>query len=111
MVPSLRVEGKGATRVRLEAANPAATSYDFVRGNVADLSESWRGVDVGSVVCLEDDSPDADTRGFEDLDQPATGQVFFYLYRGSPGVNVGPGSYGQSCGGLEREPASGGCAD
>jgi len=98
---SLRVEGKSATRVYLDAANPVATSYDFVRGDLASLAEDWKGVDLGPVVCLEDDSPDADTAGDEDLATPAAGQAFFYLgrFNAAPGV----GSYGGSSLNRDRE--------
>lgn len=85
--------------------------YDVIRGDIASLSPGAGGtVDLGPVVCLEDDSPDADTRGFEDADQPSPGQSFFYMYRGTRGLNAGPGSWGQSSSGFERVPSSGACA-
>lgn len=92
---SLRVGGKTATRVFLETGNPVAASFDFIRGDLDALSESPMGVDLGTVVCLENDSPDADTSGGnEDLDIPDPGRGYFYLGRfaGAPG----PGWYGGS---------------
>ncbi|MDQ7088150.1 MAG: hypothetical protein Q9Q13_09965 [Acidobacteriota bacterium] len=80
--------------------------YDAIRGSVDQLGVG----DLGPVVCLEDDSPDADTEGFGDSQAPAPGQAFFYLYRGTRGLLDGPGSYGRSSGGSERRPASGGCS-
>ncbi len=68
-------------------------------------------VDLGTVVCLEDDSPGPDIQGFGDSVTPSSGQVFFYLYRGTEGSEVGPGSYGLSSSGLERVTGVGGCGN
>ncbi|GAB4222802.1 MAG: hypothetical protein Kow0062_21520 [Acidobacteriota bacterium] len=84
--------------------------YDAIRGDVAELAGDAAGVDLGAVVCLEDDSPDADTRGFEDPIAPAPGQAFFYLHRGSEGRAAGPGSWGRGSAGGGRTPSSGDCA-
>ncbi|HEX6853584.1 MAG TPA: S8 family serine peptidase [Candidatus Polarisedimenticolaceae bacterium] len=105
---SLRVEGKAATRVRLDAANPVAASYDFIRGDLASLTESDAGVTTGSVVCLENDSPDPDTAGREDTGTPAPGTGYFYLSRftGAPGA----GRYGGSSRNRDRtDPSAGDC--
>ena len=87
---------------------PQAIRYDAIRGDVANLSIDGSDVDLGSVVCLEDESPDANTEGYGDT-EPAVGQVYFYLFRGTQGQNDGPGSYGQSSGGLERVGGGGDC--
>ena len=47
--------------------------------------------------------------GFEDGEIPGPAEVFFYLFRGSPGSDSGPGSYGQGSSGRERIAASGNC--
>jgi Tol biopolymer transport system component len=84
--------------------------YDVIRGNVAALGPlPGGGVDLGPVACLEDDSPDATTAGDGDPLAPGPGEAFFYLYRGTPGLQAGPGSYGTGSGGGERQPASGDC--
>jgi Tol biopolymer transport system component len=83
--------------------------YDVVRGDVSALRTLGESVDLGAVVCLEDDSADADTAGFADPDTPAPGRAFFYLYRGSPGVGQGAGSYGAGSSGLTRAPSAGDC--
>ncbi len=84
--------------------------YDVIRGDVADLtSGGGNTVDLGGVVCLENDSPDADTTGFEDFEVPASGQAFFYLYRGTQGSEAGPGSYGLGPSGSERIAGAGDC--
>jgi Tol biopolymer transport system component len=93
-------------------AHSGPIRYDVIRGDHANLSLPGNGtVDLGAVVCLENDSPDADTVGDEDPDLPGPGQAFFYVLRGSVGADAGPGSYGQATGGEERLPASGDCAD
>jgi hypothetical protein len=61
------------------------------------------------VSCLEDDSPDEHTKGHGDPADPAPGQAFFYLYRGSVGFDAAAGSYGQGTGGKERVTGAGGC--
>ncbi len=84
--------------------------YDVIRGDLSLVGPGeGETIDLGPVVCLEDDSPDADTVGYEDDFEPAPGQVLFYLYRGSQGLLDGPGSYGQSSDELERQPSGGGC--
>ena len=100
--------GKDApTRVRWDA-EPNPRRYDVIRGDVANLAAAGGTVELGPVVCLEDDSPDTDTTGFEDDLQPSPGQVFFFLYRGSQGTLDGPGSWGQGADG-ERVAGMGGC--
>jgi hypothetical protein len=83
--------------------------YDVIRGDLADLSVDGGAVDLGSVLCIENDSYDPDTVGDEDPVIPASGQGFFYLYRGTPGPLAGPGSYGTGSSGLERVPSDGDC--
>jgi hypothetical protein len=84
--------------------------YDVVRGNVQNLAFSGADVTLGPVVCLENDSPDASTSGFGDAALPAAGQSFFFLYRGSQGLNFGPGSWGTGSQGAERVAGSGSCS-
>jgi thermitase len=105
---NLRVEGKGATRLYHETANPLATSYDFIRGDLSVLTESSDGVDLGTVVCLENDSSDPDTTGNEDIGMPLPGGCFFYLSR----FNAAPGAgqYGGSSRNRDRIPSGGDCA-
>jgi hypothetical protein len=68
-------------------------------------------VDLGAVVCVEDDSEDATTVGHEDPVQPSAGQVLFYLFRGYGGDLVGDLSWGQASNGDERIPGGGSCTD
>ncbi len=105
---SLRVAGKESTRPYLNVANPLADSYDFIRGDLASLAESSAGVDLGTVLCLENDSTDPDTTGNEDTGSPAAGAAFFYLARfnSAPGA----GSYGGSSMNRDRIPAAADCS-
>jgi hypothetical protein len=93
-VTTLRVEGGSSTRLYYDTANPLAESYDFIRGDLDALTETSAGVDLGTVVCLENDSPDPDTTGDEDVGVPALGEGYFYLGRFNAGPR--PGSYGGS---------------
>lgn len=103
------IEVSGAAPTSLTATTDSGPiRFDFIRGEVANLAFAGETVDLGAVVCLEDDSPDHHTTGFEDEQDPPAGTVFFYLYRGSPGVDD-PGSWGQSSTGAERQAGSGSC--
>ncbi len=84
--------------------------YDAIRGRVADLAPgAGNDTNLGVVVCLEDDSPDADTRGFGDSAEPVAGEAFFFLYRGTRGLDDGPGTYGPTSAGGSRLADSGDC--
>ncbi len=114
------VDRAAAPRLDVTTTSPTALAwtpgsgplrYDVVRGDVASLATGALGiVDLGAVTCLEDDSPDANTVGFEDPADPAPGQAFYYVYRGSPGILGGPGSYGASSSGAPRVAGPGDCA-
>jgi len=108
--PQIRVSQTAPTLVSWDyEAGPIR--YDIIRGDLANLAPGLPGtVDLGPVACLENDSPDADTAGFEDAVVPPAGHAFFFLFRGSRGLNFGPGSWGQASGGAERAPGSGVCA-
>jgi len=108
--PPLVSPGPAPTTVTFEP-EPGPIRYDVIRGDVADLQDIGGGIiDLGSVVCVENDSGDTTTANYEDPDTPAVGQAYFYAFRGSMGVIAGPGSYGQGSNGSERVPSSGGCA-
>jgi Tol biopolymer transport system component len=101
--------GKDAPTVLRWSVESGPVRYDAIRGNVANLRFVGSTVDLGAVTCLENDSPDVTTAGFGDPDTPQPGQVFFFVTRGSVGVDAGPGSYGTSKDGRERVAGSGGC--
>jgi Tol biopolymer transport system component len=107
-VPAFTV-GKASPTVLSWDASPFSLQYDVIRGSIANLSIAGSTVSLGPVSCLEDDSPDNHTNGYGDPVQPAPGQAFFYLYRGSVGFDAAAGSYGQGSGGKERVAGTGGC--
>jgi hypothetical protein len=89
---------------------PQPVRYDVIRGDVAFLQPGGGNtVELGAVYCVENDSGDNKTVGDEDPDEPTPGQAFFYLHRGSQGIDDGPGSWGQGTGGKERVAGSGVC--
>lgn len=102
--------GAAAPTVVAWDVEPSWLLYDVIRGDVANLQAGGGAVDLGSVVCVENDSPNANTAGSEDTLQPAPGQVLFYLYRGIDDIDLGTGSYGRSNAGDERLPAAGDCS-
>jgi Tol biopolymer transport system component len=90
--------------------DPHAVRYDIIRGDIDNLQPgASNAVDLGTVVCLENDSIDTNTIGFEDSAQPTQGQAFFFLYRGTQGILDGPGSYGQGTCSVERVASGGDC--
>ncbi|HJQ99161.1 MAG TPA: hypothetical protein VJ826_12690 [Candidatus Polarisedimenticolaceae bacterium] len=108
VTPSIQV-GRASPTVVTWDPSPGAIRYDVIRGSIGGLSISGSAVNLGPVVCLEEDSPDNHTRGFEDAAIPASGEAFFFLYRGSVGFEATAGSYGQGSGARERVAGAGGC--
>ena len=106
--PSLDLEVPQAqpTIVRWNTLGPGI-SYDLARGNVAALRAIGGMVDLGVVVCVENDSTDLSNRTLADAAIPPVGQSFFYLARPTPKGT--PPGYGQSSSGQPRVPASGDC--
>jgi subtilisin family serine protease len=56
-----------------------AQHYDVVRGDVANLQIQGSFIDLGQVVCIDRETTDNTTMGFEDTAVPAPGHVFFYV--------------------------------
>jgi VCBS repeat protein len=84
-----------------------ATSYDVIRGDRALITQGATQILLGSVVCVENDSPNTDTIGNEDNVTPPLNGVFFYLFR-TQDTQV-KGSYGVSTSGKVRVATSGDC--
>lgn len=83
--------------------NPGQVTYDAIRGNLGAFQETGGQVNLGPVICLENDSIDNTTApNHLDRAMPAVGQGFFYLVRFG-------GSYGTSSAGSVEVPASGDC--
>ena len=88
-------------RVR-SSPDPFATTYDLIRGDLANLGFANDGsVDLGDVVCLANDSP---TNSAIDADGPEPNQGFFYVFRATEGSG-----WGSSSSGAPRVPETGGC--
>ena len=103
------VVGKSTPTLLTWDPDPDALRYDVIRGDLAQLAIVTGAVNLGPVVCLEDDSPDNQTLGNEDTSQPTPGQAFFYLYRGTTGIPPVTGSWGQGTGARERVAGVGSC--
>ena len=80
--------------------------YDLVRGDVASLSGNASGINLGSLTCLEDDSPDPSSQSHPDTQIPAPNAAFFYLVRLQDGSLVGPWGSGSDG---RRRAGTGGC--
>jgi hypothetical protein len=110
-IPNAPVPSPGPTSTTTTfEAEPGALRFDVVRGQVASLSADATNVFLGPVVCLENDSGDANTVGFPDPDTPGPGDVYFYLFRGSKGIAAGPGSFGMGSLNKTRLAGAGDCA-
>jgi hypothetical protein len=84
-----------------------ASSYDLIRGNRSQITQTATQVNLGPVVCIENDSPNTDNVGNEDNVLPPLGEAFFYLFRSQDALVKG--SYGRSTLGKVRVAASGDC--
>jgi hypothetical protein len=60
-------------------AAATATTYNVVRGNLADLLDHPNFYELGVVTCIESGSLDTTTTGYEDDVLPDPGQTFFYV--------------------------------
>ena len=103
----ISVTGRPGTRV-VWPARAGAFTYDVIRGSTELISEQASSASVGPVQCVEDDSPDLDTLGFEDTAEPGPGAAFFYLVRSHDGAT--DSDYGLASSGKPRVPASSDCA-
>lgn len=108
-VPRLTVSRTQPTIVTWDIES-GPVRYDVIRGACAQLRGGVPGIaGLGTVACLENDSPDATTAGFGDATAPAAGQAFFFVFRGAQGL-ASPGSYGTASDGSVRAPDAGDCA-
>ncbi len=88
------------------AAVPGSSSYNVIRGQLANLADAGSFIGLGPVVCVEAHSLDTTTAGHEDATLPAAGQAFFYLVEYNDGS---ASSYGSESSGAPHVPASGAC--
>ena len=109
---TLTVSDTAATPLVTFDPVPGAATYDILRGALGALTPGAGVIDLGAVVCLENDSPDPTTgpagpTGHADAQAPAPGTGFFYLFRAA---TAGAGSaYGADALCRPRLAASGDC--
>jgi hypothetical protein len=83
-----------------------AQTYDVIRGNLSELAETPTVISLGAVTCIEDNSVDVSTSGWEDSAVPAPGHGFFYLVEYFDGTSS---SYGTESASKPRAPVVGDC--
>jgi hypothetical protein len=86
-----------------------ASSYNVVSGERPNIANGGTAYDVGPVICVEANSPDATTAGDEDNRTPLPGRPFFYLAEYVDAASVTTG-YGTESAAKPRIPSAGsGC--
>ena len=85
---------------------PDAQHYDVIRGSLNDLQVEVDAYDLGQVTCIESNSIDENTAGFEDPVEPAAGEIQFYLVQYHEEADSG---YGTESAIKPRIPAGGDC--
>jgi hypothetical protein len=66
-----------------------ASSYNVVRGSRTNITDTGSVFDLGPVIWIEFASPDTETVGHEDAENPPLGQAFFYLAEYDDGAPSG----------------------
>jgi hypothetical protein len=103
---AMLLEENGSGTLARWSAVPGAQSYDVIRGALSSVAEVGQVIGLGTVICIEDDSLDEDTSGWEDADLPNPGEAFFYLVEYYDGTSS---SYGTVSAGMPRAPGPGDC--
>jgi hypothetical protein len=98
-------QGQGGTLVSWPAVT-GAEFYDVIRGQLNNIRETSSEISLGPVACIEANSIDENTVGWEDQALPLPGQVFFYLAEYFDGSSS---TYGTESVGKPRVPSSGDC--
>ena len=88
------------------AVVPDAEVYDVIRGELSNVVETGVVINLGTVVCIEANSTDESTQGWEDGELPQPGQAFFYVVEYYDGVSS---TYGAESAGMPRAPGPGDC--
>jgi hypothetical protein len=81
----------------------AFMTFDLIRGDLGEVDAAAAPVDLGGVLCLDENSFNLTSADNEDFAIPAAGEAFFYLLRPTGG------DYGPALDGRARVPASGDC--
>ena len=101
---SIEENGSGTT-VRWNSV-PGAESYNVIRGAVSSIRDAGPVINLGAVVCIENDCLDENTQGHEDAETPNPGEAFFYLVEYFDGTSS---SYGTESAGKPRAAGPGDC--
>jgi len=83
-----------------------AESYDVIRGQLNNVVETGMEINLGTVVCIEANSTDENTLGWEDGSLPEPGQAFFYVAEYFDGISS---TYGTEDASKPRVPGVGDC--
>jgi len=83
-----------------------AQDYDVIRGSLSDLQVLEDSYDLGIVTCIEANSADESTEGFEDSTEPPPGEFFYYLVQSRGDDDSG---YGTESAVKPRVPGGGDC--
>jgi len=81
-------------------------SYSVIRGDLHRIAAAGGVIDLQSVTCIEADSADTTTTGFEDTELPESDRAFFYLVEYFDGVSR---SLGAATDGRPRAAGHGAC--
>jgi len=102
----LLLDETGAGTLVSWAPVAGAQNYDVIRGSLDNLRVLEDRYDLGLVICIEANSTDESTAGFEDPTVPLPNEVFFYLvqYR-----EEGDSGYGTESVPKPRIPGGGDC--
>ena len=83
-----------------------AESYDVIRGELNNIVETGVVINLGTVLCIEANSINENTLGWEDGALPEPGQAFFYVVEYYDGISS---TYGTESAGKPRAPGLGDC--
>jgi hypothetical protein len=83
-----------------------AESYDVIRGDLNNIVETGAVINLGTVLCIEANSTNGNTLGWEDSELPNPGQAFFYLVEYYDGISS---TYGTESADKPRAPGAGDC--
>ncbi len=88
------------------AVVPDAKTYNVIRGELNNVVDTGVVINLGAVVCIEANSTDESTLGWEDGELPEPGRAFFYVVEYYDGISS---TYGTESAGKPRAPGSGDC--
>ncbi len=103
---SIALERSTSGTVVSWAVVPDAESYDVIRGELNNVVETNVVINLGNVVCIEANSVNTHTLGWEDGELPEPGQAFFYVVEFYDGISS---TYGTESAGKPRAPGPGDC--